>query len=88
MSLCSLVVPLAGCQDKSIEPPVISTVDSTLDETVLNDVKLESKSFMYDGQPHFLEVSGLNDSNIEVIFTGNGKTDPGEYHVFAQFFNI
>ena len=87
MSLCSLVVPLAGCQDKSIEPPVISTVDSTLDETVLNDVKLESKSFMYDGQPHFLEVSGLNDSNIEVIFTGNGKTDPGEYHVFAQFFN-
>ncbi len=47
------------------------------------DVKFESTSVEYDGQPHSIKVTGAPEG-AEISYEGNGKTKPGEYRVFAK----
>ncbi len=44
--------------------------------------KLESKKFDYDGEPKSLEVEGAPEGT-EIVYTGNGQTEPGGYPVTA-----
>lgn len=44
--------------------------------------KLESKKFDYDGEPKSLEVEGAPEGT-EIVYTGNGQTEPGGYSVTA-----
>ncbi len=78
LAACSLLVCACG-DGHSAEPP---TGSLTFDGATLNDAE-----FTYDGQSHSLEVSGTLPQNTQITYTGNGKTDVGEYTVTATLTN-
>jgi len=51
----------------------------------MSEVFLTSKAFVYDGQYHKLEVSGLLPNGVSVSYIGNEQKDVGEYVCTAIF---
>ena len=50
----------------------------------ITNVSFQGESFIYDGQPHSLSVTGLPEG-VSVTYTGNGQTNVGTYTVTAHF---
>lgn len=51
----------------------------------LSDIKFESKTAVWDGNKHFIEIVGELPSFVTVSYENNGNTDVGEYEVIARF---
>ena len=51
----------------------------------LTGVTFDDKTFVYDGQPHSLEISGTLPDGVSVEYINNAQTEIGEYEVTAVF---
>mgnify|MGYP002517742936 CR=1 FL=1 len=86
ISLLSIALPLASCDKPNTDKVVIDDSTVSEDESVLNSIVFNSKTFTYDGMSHTLEATNIPDG-ILVSYTGNNKTEPGEWNVTATFIN-
>ncbi|MBO7508327.1 MAG: hypothetical protein J6T39_01620, partial [Clostridia bacterium] len=48
-------------------------------------ITFKSQTFIYDGQPKSIYITGMLPEEISIVYTGNNKTAPGEYIVTASF---
>ena len=53
----------------------------------LSNIKFEDKAYLYDGNSHDLVIDGELPDGLSVTYTGNSKTEVGEYEVVATFIN-
>ncbi|MFA6696044.1 MAG: YDG domain-containing protein, partial [Sphaerochaeta sp.] len=51
----------------------------------MSAISFIDSSTIYDGNVHSLQISGTLPSGVSVHYTGNGKTNAGEYSVTASF---
>lgn len=51
----------------------------------MSGVKFEDKTYLYDGKPHSLEISGNLPQGVTVNYSTNTLTDVGEIEVTASF---
>jgi len=51
----------------------------------MGGVQFTNATFAADGEAHSIYVSGELPEGVEVSYTGNGKSEPGEYEVTASF---
>lgn len=49
------------------------------------DITFSNVTVPYDGKPHEIKINGDLPADINVEYTGNGKTAPGSYEVVATF---
>ncbi len=63
------------------------TISWTIAKAVydMSGVALESQTFIYDGQPKSLAITGTLPTGVVVAYDGNGKTEVGVYTVTATF---
>ena len=51
----------------------------------MSGVTFDGATFVVDGEPKSLEISGKLPDGVEVSYSGNGETEPGVYTVTASF---
>lgn len=51
----------------------------------IRGVSLRDKEFVYDGESKSLWIDGNVPDDVEIIYSGNGKTDAGVYEVKVEF---
>ena len=51
----------------------------------MSEVNFEDKTFIYDGTPKSLEITGTLPEGVNVSYDGNEKTEVGVYTVTAKF---
>ena len=63
-----------------------ATVNFNISNKVdMSGVVFSSATYVYDGQPHSLSVSGNIPSAVSVSYSNNGKVNAGQYTVIARF---
>lgn len=77
----ALIVALGVCAcTVATDPPSDHLMQFT-------NVVLESKTFIYDSQPHSLAVEGILPNGTQIVYENNCKTDVGVYEVTATLSN-
>ena len=62
-----------------------SEVSSEPQKETIGGIRFEGASFVYDGQPHSIFISGDLPIGVSVAYEGNGKINAGQYQVTATF---
>lgn len=57
-----------------------------LSELLIPDVTMSSKEVTYNGKAHSLAILGTLPEDVTVEYTGNAKTDAGDYTITAKFY--
>lgn len=55
----------------------------SIEKSTIKDIKLESKSVKFNGEIHFLKVTGHIKDDIKIEYVNNGHNKAGEYEVIA-----
>ena len=50
----------------------------------LSGISFEGATIVYDGDPHYLEISGILPNGVSVNYENNGQINVGEYEVIAK----
>lgn len=61
------------------------TTKRSAEDTVIEDITFEGKTYTYDGTPKSLAITQALPEGVSVKYSGNDQTDAGTYTVTAQF---